>query len=51
MTYTNFIASWNKLLVFIRDKANEQYRIETTMDKWKGDSKQVDDILVMGVRF
>jgi hypothetical protein len=31
---------------------NEQKTIlETTMKKWKGDIEQIDDILVMGVRF
>ena len=37
----------------IQDKTmNEQKTIlETTMAEWKGDTEQVDDILVMGVRF
>ena len=42
-----------KLLLSIQDKTmNEQKTIlETTMAEWKGDTEQVDDILVMGVRF
>ncbi len=45
--------NFKKLLLSIQDKTmNEQKTIlETTMAEWKGDSEQVDDILVMGVRF
>ena len=45
--------NFKKLLLSIQDKTmNEQKAIlETTMAEWKGDTEQVDDILVMGVRF
>ena len=45
--------NFKKLLLFIQDKTmNEQKTIlETTMAEWQGDTEQVDDILVMGVRF
>ena len=45
--------NFKKLLLSIQDKTmNEQKTIlETTMVEWKGDTEQVDDILVMGVRF
>ena len=45
--------NFKKLLLSIQDKTmNEQKTIlETTMAEWKGDTEQVDDILVMGVRF
>ena len=45
--------NFKKLLLSIQDKTmNEQKAIlEETMAEWKGDSEQVDDILVMGVRF
>ena len=45
--------NFKKLLLSIQDKTmNEQKSIlETTMAEWKGDTEQVDDILVMGVRF
>ena len=45
--------NFKKLLLSIQDKTmNEQKGIlETTMAEWKGDTEQVDDILVMGVRF
>ena len=44
---------FKKLLLSIQDKTmNEQKAsLETTMAKWKSDTEQVDDILVMGVRF
>ncbi|HHZ63889.1 MAG TPA: pas/pac sensor protein, partial [Flavobacteriales bacterium] len=44
---------FKKLLLSVQDKTmNEQKTIlETTMAEWKGDTEQVDDILVMGVRF
>ena len=47
------MANFKKLLLSIQDKTmNEQKTIlETTMAEWKGDTEQVDDILVMGVRF
>jgi len=45
--------NFKKLLLSIQDKTmNEQKTIlETTLAEWKGDTEQVDDILVMGVRF
>ena len=45
--------NFKKLLLSIQDKTmNEQKTIlEETMAEWKGDTEQVDDILVMGVRF
>ena len=45
--------NFKKLLLSIQDASmNEQKEIlETTMAEWKGDTEQVDDILVMGVRF
>ena len=47
------MANFKKLLLSIQDKnMNEQKPIlETTMSDWKGDTEQVDDILVIGVRF
>ena len=45
--------NFKKLLLSIQDKTmNEQKAIlEETMTEWKGDAEQVDDVLVMGVRF
>ncbi len=45
--------NFKKLLLSIQDKTmNEQKTIlETTLAEWKGDTEQVDDILVIGVRF
>ena len=47
------IKNFKKLLLSIQDKSmNEQKTIiEETMAQWKGDTEQVDDILVIGVRF
>ena len=47
------LKNFKKLLLSIQDKSmNEQKTIlEETMDEWKGDTEQVDDILVIGVRF
>ena len=47
------IKRFKQLLLSIQDKTmNEQKTIlETTMAEWKGDTEQVDDILVMGVQF
>jgi len=44
---------FKKLLLSVQDKTmNEQKTIlETTMAEWKGNTEQVDDILVMGLRF
>jgi len=45
--------NFKKLLLSIQDKTmNEQKHIlETTMAEWKGNTEQVDDIMVIGVRF
>ena len=45
--------NFKKLLLSIQDKTmNEQKTtLETAMKEWKGDTEQIDDILVMGVRF
>jgi len=45
---TNF----KKLLLSIYDKPmqKQQQLMETAFDKWKGENKQVDDVLVMGLR-
>ena len=45
--------NFKKLLLSIQDKTmNEQKTIlEETMAEWKGNTEQVDDILVIGVRF
>ncbi|HIO73403.1 MAG TPA: hypothetical protein EYN38_09905 [Flavobacteriales bacterium] len=45
--------NFKKLLLSIQDKTmNEQKTIlEDTMKAWKGDTEQIDDILVIGVRF
>ena len=47
------IKNFKKLLLSIQDKSmNEQKTIlEETMAEWKGDTEQIDDILVIGVRF
>ena len=45
--------NFKKLLLSIQDKSmNDQKTIlESTMAEWQSDTEQVDDILVMGVRF
>ena len=45
--------NFKKLLLSIQDKAmNEQKTIlENTINEWRGDDEQIDDILVMGVQF
>ena len=47
------VKNFKKLLLSIQDKKmNEQKTIlEETMAQWKGGTEQVDDILVIGVRF
>jgi serine phosphatase RsbU (regulator of sigma subunit) len=47
------LKNFKKLLLSIQGKTmNEQKTIlETAMSEWKGDTEQIDDILVMGVRF
>jgi len=45
--------NFKSMLISIAEKpAEEQYKfIETTFDEWKGDRPQLDDVLVMGIRF
>jgi len=45
--------NFKKLLLSIQDKTMKDQKtiLETTMAEWKGDAEQIDDILVMGVRF
>jgi len=47
------LAQFKKLLLSIQDQTmNEQKAVlEETMQAWKGSQEQVDDILVMGIRF
>jgi serine phosphatase RsbU (regulator of sigma subunit) len=47
------LAKFKKLLLSIQDKTMHEQKtlLEDTMAKWKGSIEQVDDILVMGVRF
>jgi serine phosphatase RsbU (regulator of sigma subunit) len=47
------VKNFKKLLLSLQDKnMNEQHTIlESTIEEWKGDNEQIDDILVMGVRF
>lgn len=28
----------------------QKYIIETTFNKWKGENKQIDDVLIFGIR-
>ena len=44
--------AFKQLLISIKDEAMAEQKtiVEKTMAKWKGDTEQVDDILVMGVR-
>ena len=46
------ISNFRKLLISISEKPmNEQEKIlSKTFDEWKGNSKQLDDVLVMGVK-
>jgi serine phosphatase RsbU (regulator of sigma subunit) len=46
------LKNFKKLLLSVCDKpVSEQHRIiEKTMDDWKSDQQQLDDILVMGMR-
>ena len=45
--------NFKKLLLSIQDKTMHEQKdiLEDTMRKWKGETEQVDDILVMGIRF
>ncbi|MGM0549651.1 MAG: tetratricopeptide repeat protein [Bacteroidota bacterium] len=45
--------NFKSMLVSIADKpADEQMKfVETTFEEWKGDRPQLDDVLVMGVRY
>ena len=47
------IKNFKKLLLSIHEKSMDEQKtiLEETMAQWKGDTEQVDDILVMGVRF
>jgi len=47
------LAKFKKLLLSIQDNTMNEQRVilEDTMRKWKGETEQVDDILVMGIRF
>jgi serine phosphatase RsbU (regulator of sigma subunit) len=47
------LAKFKKLLLSIQDKTMHEQKdiLEETMRQWKGKEDQVDDILVMGVRF
>ena len=47
------LKNFKKLLLSIQDKGMSEQKatLETTMAEWKGDTEQVDDILVIGVRF
>jgi len=42
-----------ELLIKISDRTMEQQRneLERVIDKWKGDTEQVDDILIFGIKF
>ena len=45
--------AFKQLLISIKDEAMAEQKtiVDKTMAEWKGDTEQVDDILVMGVRF
>lgn len=47
------IPNFKKLLLGIQsmDMSEQKSAIEQTIQKWQGDSKQVDDMLVIGIRF
>ena len=47
------LSRFKKLLLSIQGQTmNEQKAsLETTLREWQGDQEQVDDILVMGIRF
>ena len=45
--------NFKKLLLSIQDKEMDKQKtiLETTLAEWKGNQEQIDDVLVMGVRF
>jgi ligand-binding sensor domain-containing protein/serine phosphatase RsbU (regulator of sigma subunit) len=47
------VKRFNELLISIQEKTMEEQGevLEKTFSNWKGDFQQVDDILVMGIRF
>ena len=47
------LKNFKKLLLSIDDKTMDEQKtiLKKTLAEWKGDTEQVDDILVMGVRF
>ena len=47
------LKNFKKLLLSIDDKTMDEQKtiLKNTLAEWKGDTEQVDDILVMGVRF
>ncbi len=47
------ISNFKKLLLEIQsmDMNKQKERVEKTIQEWKGDYKQIDDILVIGIRF
>ena len=47
------MAKFKKLLLSIQGQTMHEQRdiLEDTMRKWQGDQEQVDDILIMGIRF
>jgi len=46
-------APFRDKLIEVMDKPLEEQRaiLDTTLEDWKGDLPQTDDILVMGIRF
>ncbi len=52
--YRKYLSSnFKKLLLSVNhlSMSAQKVKIEEAFDKWKGDNKQIDDILVIGVRF
>jgi serine phosphatase RsbU (regulator of sigma subunit) len=47
------MGKFRKLLLSIQDQTMQEQKdiLKDTMRKWKGKTEQVDDILVMGIRF
>ena len=46
-------SQFKKLLIKIQDKSMDEQRdiLNTTIEKWMGEEEQIDDILVVGIRF